>query len=223
MTTAVVRLWAMSLPTRRPTAEIRELILDAAQHLFREHGYAGTTTKQIAARAGVAESLVFGQFGTKPELFEIAAVAPFRSFVDAYIESWPGIPPEADPETLVKSFVDGFFRLLMENRRILQDCTSESFRGGESAIANLARAVQKDFARALMRMRGVLESDDAAMHFAGINPSLSLSAGVGMTMSLVLLDDWVFDPDSRKPGRKRILHEITTMIMHGLSHRPTVG
>jgi AcrR family transcriptional regulator len=145
MTRAVVRLWAMSLPTRRPTAEIRELILDAAQHLFREHGYAGTTTKQIAARAGVAESLVFGQFGTKPELFEIAAVAPFRSFVDAYIESWPGIPPEADPETLVKSFVDGFFRLLMENRRILQDCTSESFRGGESAIANLARAVQKDF------------------------------------------------------------------------------
>jgi AcrR family transcriptional regulator len=211
---------AMTLSTRRPTAEIRELILVAAQHLFREHGYAGTTTKQIAARAGVAESLVFGQFGNKPDLFEIAAVAPFRSFVDAYIASWPGMPTDADPEELVRSFVDGFFRLLLENRRILQDCTSEGFRGGDSGIANLARAVQEDFARALMRMRGVLQSDDATTHFPGIDPSLSLSAGVGMTMSLVLLDDWLFDPDSRKPGRKRILQEITSMVMHGLSHRP---
>jgi len=210
----------MTLSTRRPTAEIRELILDAAQHLFREHGYAGTTTKQIATRAGVAESLVFGQFGTKPDLFEMAAVAPFRSFVDAYIASWPGMPPETDPEKLVKSFVDGFFRLLLENRRILQDCTSEGFRAGDSAIASLARAVQEDFARALMRMRGVLQSEDATTHFAGIDPSLSLAAGIGMTMSLVLLDDWLFDPDARKPGRKRILHEITTMIMHGLTHRP---
>jgi AcrR family transcriptional regulator len=209
----------MTTASRRSSTEVRELIMRAAQQLFRQHGYAATTTKEIATQAGVAESLVFTHFSTKHELFEIAAVAPFKAFVDHYIASWPGIPPGADPEALVRAFVDGFFELLLENRRILQDCTAESIRGGDTAIASLAHAVQQDFARALVLMREVLQTEDAALHFPGIDPSLSLAAGIGMTMSLVLLDDWLFDPDRRRPGRKRILHEITTMIVHGLTHR----
>jgi hypothetical protein len=78
---------------------------------------------------------------------------------------------------------------------------------------------REDFACALMRMRGVFQRDYATTHFAGIDPSVSL-AGIGMTMSAVLPDDWLFDPDARKPGRKRILQQITTMIMHWLSNRP---
>ncbi|MFO0580469.1 MAG: TetR/AcrR family transcriptional regulator [Polyangia bacterium] len=46
----------------------REQVLAAALELFCEHGYAGTSTKRIAEKAGVTEGLVFHYFGTKDAL-----------------------------------------------------------------------------------------------------------------------------------------------------------
>ncbi len=49
--------------------ERRDQILQAALELFSKHGFAGTTTKQIARAAGVSEALVFRHFATKDELY----------------------------------------------------------------------------------------------------------------------------------------------------------
>jgi AcrR family transcriptional regulator len=46
----------------------RMLILDAARDVLREHGYAGTTTRVVAERAGVQLSLVHYHFRGKPGL-----------------------------------------------------------------------------------------------------------------------------------------------------------
>jgi len=43
-------------------------VLAAALELFCEHGYAGTSTRRIAEKAGVTEGLVFHYFGTKDAL-----------------------------------------------------------------------------------------------------------------------------------------------------------
>jgi AcrR family transcriptional regulator len=47
----------------------REAILDAAEAVFAEHGYAGTTVDVIATRAGYAKSLLFQYFGDKLGLY----------------------------------------------------------------------------------------------------------------------------------------------------------
>ncbi len=47
----------------------REQILETAVKLFSQHGFSGTTTKQIAAAAGVSEAMVFRHFSTKDELY----------------------------------------------------------------------------------------------------------------------------------------------------------
>lgn len=46
----------------------REQVLAAALELFCEHGYAGTSTRRIAEKAGVTEGLVFHYFATKDAL-----------------------------------------------------------------------------------------------------------------------------------------------------------
>jgi len=61
-------------PVGGPADERRERILHAAQHLFAERGYEGTSAEAIAARAGVAKGLVFHYFGSKADLY-LAAVA----------------------------------------------------------------------------------------------------------------------------------------------------
>src|SRR5215831_1893743 len=50
---------------REQAAETRRKILDAAEELFCEHGYAATTMPAIAAQAGVALKTVYLVFGTK--------------------------------------------------------------------------------------------------------------------------------------------------------------
>lgn len=47
----------------------REQILRSAISLFSQHGFSGTTTKEIARGAGVSEAMVFRHFATKEELY----------------------------------------------------------------------------------------------------------------------------------------------------------
>ena len=54
---------------RVPAAVRRESILAAASVVFGEGGYAGSTTDQIAAAAGVSQALVIRSFGGKEQLF----------------------------------------------------------------------------------------------------------------------------------------------------------
>src|SRR5690242_61694 len=56
-------------PRRREQAEAtRHAILDAAEALFGERGYAGTSVAEIAHAAGVALKTVYAVFGTKAEV-----------------------------------------------------------------------------------------------------------------------------------------------------------
>lgn len=52
--------------------ELRQKILDAATELYAETGFRGTTTRQIAQRAGVNEVTLFRHFGSKTALLHEA-------------------------------------------------------------------------------------------------------------------------------------------------------
>lgn len=57
--------------------ERRSQILQKAMHLFSEKGFSGTTTKEIAAAAGVSEAMVFKHFANKDELY--SAILDFKA------------------------------------------------------------------------------------------------------------------------------------------------
>ncbi|MDR2347652.1 MAG: TetR family transcriptional regulator [Bifidobacteriaceae bacterium] len=77
----------------------RDHILDAARALFGEHGFEGTTVRQIAERAGVDAKLVYYYFGSKEELFGATIAAFFRAgrFADLLVQTVDAAPAEADP------------------------------------------------------------------------------------------------------------------------------
>lgn len=58
------------MATLRMTHDLRrELILGAAKRCFARHGFAGTTTKSVAAAASISEALLFKHFPSKSALF----------------------------------------------------------------------------------------------------------------------------------------------------------
>jgi AcrR family transcriptional regulator len=53
-------------PRREQQAEqTRRLVLDAAERLFKERGYVGTSVAAVAVEAGVSPETVYGHFGSK--------------------------------------------------------------------------------------------------------------------------------------------------------------
>lgn len=56
--------------TKRPRTDTREKLLDAAERLFSENGYDGTSLRDIATRAKLHLALSTYHFGTKEKLFE---------------------------------------------------------------------------------------------------------------------------------------------------------
>lgn len=63
----------IATPAPKPEIETRTRILQAAQRLFARQGYDGTTTRDLAQAAGVAEGTLFRHFSNKKAiLLEIA-------------------------------------------------------------------------------------------------------------------------------------------------------
>lgn len=206
---------------RRGPAEIRSLVLRAAHDLFTERGYHGTKTREIAARARVAEPVIFRNFASKAEIFEQSILAPFSSFVTDWAASWRTEPlVSADPSEITRTFVKGFYELVLEHRELLRTLFAARVQGGDEALAAVAGRVVDQFAESLSTMRNLLLDHGGAREWAGIDAPVTVAVAVGSVLSLVVLDDWVFVQGERRPGRDRQVEELTQMLLHGVAHRP---
>jgi AcrR family transcriptional regulator len=84
-------------------------ILDAAEETFAEHGFAGTSTREIARRAGVPFGALHYHWGSKQHLWEAAfqrLADRARATILAGIE--PGRPLGETADDLVDAFLDFF-------------------------------------------------------------------------------------------------------------------
>jgi AcrR family transcriptional regulator len=70
--------------TRSTAAERREQILDAALAIFAEHGFHGSSTDEIAKRAGISQPYVFRLFGTKKGLYLAVVARCFRRTLELF-------------------------------------------------------------------------------------------------------------------------------------------
>jgi AcrR family transcriptional regulator len=96
------------MSTLRMTSDLRrQLILSAAKRCFARHGFAGTTTKSVAAAASISEGLLFKHFPSKAALYaeilaeECEADPDFANLLDQ-------APSTATLVELVKGMVGHF-------------------------------------------------------------------------------------------------------------------
>ena len=70
--------------TRHSAAERRDDVLDAALVEFAERGLEGTSTEDIARRAGISQPYLFRLFGTKKVLFTATVTRCFRETLEMF-------------------------------------------------------------------------------------------------------------------------------------------
>jgi AcrR family transcriptional regulator len=196
--------------TRRTSADIRALLLDAARELFLSQGFEATTTKEIAERAGVAEHLLFRNYGNKAELFEVAVLAPIAEFVSDYATSWRSTT-EAAPEQRVEAFVDGLYAIAQRDRTVLLAALARRSdrkpNGDPDMIDHVARTLQG--------LRGVSNLEQ----YQDADPPATITVALGMILGVALLDDLLFPRNTNRPGKDRLLAEMRKMLLYGTTRR----
>ena len=82
----------------------QQKLLDAAISAFSENGFKGTSTRDIAERAGVHHPLITYHFKNKNQLWRAAADRIFREFNISLVKAM-GEVPEMDPKARAEAFV----------------------------------------------------------------------------------------------------------------------
>ena len=97
--------------TQRLTAEERrEEILVVAQDLFAERGIYGTSTDDIARRAGISQPYLFRLFGTKKELYLAAVERCFAETLEMFQEASAGKTGEPALKAISKAYHETVLR-----------------------------------------------------------------------------------------------------------------
>ena len=101
-------------PTKRPgrpeggNGTMRAGIMDAAEVVFANQGYAGTTLREISELAGVTQALISYYFGSKFDLFSETFLRRATAIGDARVESLARLQTEGkagDVVAIVEAFL----------------------------------------------------------------------------------------------------------------------
>ena len=199
--------------TRRSTAEVQRLILEAATAVFSRKGYAQTTTDDIAAEAGVARSVMFRHFTSKAELFRATELQPFLDLAVTFRESVEAQIDELwDEERMMRAVVEVVYDSFRTHREGVLALASMHTLGPDTR--NAANAVLDEAFSDVValsaehnRRRGWPEQK---------NLELSIRTVIGMVASMSVLES-VFVPHGRqRPSRTQIIDHITEVALHGI-------
>jgi len=105
----------MATGTRQTAEDRRETILKVAVQEFAARGLEGTSTEDIARKAGISQPYVFRLFGTKKELFMAAVERCMRETLDTFRAAADGVErPQALP-----AMGAAYMELLTDRNRLM--------------------------------------------------------------------------------------------------------
>lgn len=189
----------------RPAVEsgTREAILTAGRASFGELGYAGTTLREVARRAGVDPRLVLHYFGSKAGLFEASVVLPVdpRQVAADVFGTGPGTPAQRAAERLLALLEDettrqGFLALL--RAAVAEPEAAQSIRTvlTQRVIAPIAARISRDHPERRAAMLGALLVGLAtARYIVALEPLATmtrdeLAAAIVPVIEHYLAGDW---------------------------------
>ena len=133
-----------------PAAERREMVLEAAVAEFAVHGLAGTSTEDVARRAGISQPYLFRLFPTKKKLFLALVERCFGRMRDTFAVAAEGLTGE---EAMV-AMADSYTRLL-DDRTLLLMQMQVSAASADEEIQVVARAEYKRLWELVERLTGL--------------------------------------------------------------------
>lgn len=112
----------------------RRQLIETAIDLFAQKGFAGTTTREIAAAAGVTEAIIFRHFATKQDLYQAILTYKCDSTKNPWMEELTALMDANNDEGIIRSLVTHMLAFHREDPRFQRLMLHAALEGHEIAI-----------------------------------------------------------------------------------------
>ena len=187
-------------PDERDEGNRRQDLLQHAARLFRLQGYAATTTRDIAAAAGMRAGSPFYHFENKAALLFAVMEQGMRAALQRQAAALQAVPARAAPKTLLRALVRAHFDVLLGPGSDFIPVMLYEWRSLSEAQRHDISTLQRDYEAA---WADVLQ----ALAAAG---SIRADARVARLMMLGALN---WSVQWYKPGKGASLDELTEQAM----------
>ena len=191
----------------------RDKILESAIRLFAEKGFSGTTTREIAEKAGVNEALIFRYFSTKRDLYS--------AIIERKISEEPGFeyPLEAFKETrddwlIFRSIAIRMFDCVEKNPSFIRLLHFSALEGHELSDMFFDTYVQYQ----RMLLSDYIERRISEGAFKNVNPVLAARAFIGMVINYILVQEIFGEKKRRKIKREEVADTFVKIFLEGIKN-----
>jgi TetR/AcrR family transcriptional regulator len=200
---------------RLPASDRRRQLLETALDFFSRKGFGGTTTKEIAAAAGVTEAIIFRHFPTKSDLYNAVLEYQFNSaHVTECIAAFRACMERNDDEGLVRVIIEtilGAHRRDQRGHRVLLFAALEGHETGLEYNRQLSFPIFELLCQYVTRRQreGVLR---------GGNPGAIIAAIAGMATHYANMTQ-MFGFCTNTSDRQ-MADSFVDIVMHGIQAKP---
>ena len=131
-------------PRRRKGERTAERILDAAEALFAEQGYAGATLRDVATAVGVRTSSLYNHFPNKESLYAAVLERGISPVLDVLTEV---VAARDRSDRDVRQVVERTMKLVGRRPQLPRLIQHETLSGGRHLTPMLRNWIQRTFAR----------------------------------------------------------------------------
>lgn len=198
------------LPNKR-----HQQILDAAMTVFLRKGFNGSTTKEIAKEAGVAEGTIFRYFKTKKDLLlELASPGIVQSLTDTV----EGLSEETD-EVILKAILKNRLEVVNKHKELVQLLIAEARFHPEIKEQFVERIIMKAAAVLEKYMRERVENGD----YRDIDPGILTRAFVGMIGVFVLWREFLLADKYVSFNDDTVIDSVVDIFLNGVRNNEGKG
>jgi TetR/AcrR family transcriptional regulator len=196
----------------RLSAEDRkQQLIEVAIDLFSNKGFGGTTTKEIAAAAGVNEAIIFRHFATKQQLY--AAIVDFKICHPHMKEGLAGLlklMEGKDDEAVFGGLIRRVLDLYREDQRFERLMMFAALEGHEIAVMH--HNMVSPFVEALRKYVAKRQKEGGLI---ACDPLLAILAVVGVAKQYAM-GKYLFCPVGSGQSDEDVATALTGILMDGM-------
>jgi AcrR family transcriptional regulator len=193
----------------------RQQIADVAAELFSKRGFSGTTTKEIADKAGVSEAIIFRHFATKHDLYAAILDQKVHVAVGRVQEHLKEAAARKDDKAFFGSLAVELLEFHHADRSFMRLLLFSALEGHDLSRIFFDSTVVR-LRQTLIRYIRQRIADGA---YRKIDPAVASRAFIGMLMHQVQIQN-IFGTDQLKLSNRTIADRFVKLFLSGLQQAP---
>jgi TetR/AcrR family transcriptional regulator len=201
----------MSATPRLSASDRRRQLLETALDLFSRKGFEGTTTKEIAAAAGVTEAIIFRHFPNKQALYTAVIDFPHEAGeFDQWLAEWRSHMDSNDDEGLIHSIIKCVITKYRRDARVQRMLLFAALEGHQLGLEHNRRRSYPIF-ELLVQYVARRQAEGA---LCKCNPGAIVAAAAGMADHYGMMTElFGFNPNT---DDRQAAIDFTRIMMHGI-------